>query len=35
MDWTYIRQVAVDFVTAHSTAIAAFLVGVVIGAVIF
>ena len=35
MDWRYIKQVAADFVTAHSTAIAAFLVGVVIGAVIF
>jgi len=35
MDWRYIKQVAVDFVTAHSTAIAAFIVGVVIGAVIF
>ena len=35
MDWRYIKQVAVDFVTAHSTAIAAFLVGAVLGAVIF
>ena len=35
MDWRYIKQVAVEFITAHSTAIAAFLVGVVIGAVLF
>jgi hypothetical protein len=35
MDWRYIKTVAVDFVAAHSTAIAAFLIGVVIGAVIF
>jgi hypothetical protein len=35
MDWRYIKQVAADFAAAHSTAIAAFLVGVVIGAVLF
>jgi hypothetical protein len=35
MDWRYIKQVATDFAATHSTAIAAFLVGVVIGAVIF
>ena len=31
MDWRYIKQVAADFTAAHSTAIAAFFVGVVIG----
>jgi hypothetical protein len=34
MDWQYIKTVAVDFVTAHSTAIAAFFVGVVLGLLI-
>ena len=35
MNWQYIKTVASDFIAAHSTAIAAFIVGVVLGAVIF
>jgi hypothetical protein len=34
MNWQYIKAVAVDFVTAHSTAIAAFFVGMVFGLLI-
>jgi hypothetical protein len=34
MNWQYIRQLASDFAAAHSTAIAAFFVGVVLGLLI-